>query len=175
MTRTPKELLWAFIKSDKTSYLDQLKDERWRERSAQVRSLHRNHCQVCGNADTKTEVHHKFYDWNRKLWEYSNEELTLLCVGCHDEIHVQINRLRRHVIGSLRPDQFKKIVDALQVATDNYHPSIFADALLEFVCDPRSVQRFAKAWSVPVTGIPDPDAKEIMERSKARMTVIDSI
>lgn len=44
-------------------------------------------CESCNSHDDQLHVHHNHYIKGRKVWEYSNDELRVLCDECHKEIH----------------------------------------------------------------------------------------
>lgn len=45
------------------------------------------YCQWCGENDDQLHVHHIRYIKDRKIWEYNNEELLVLCGKCHRDAH----------------------------------------------------------------------------------------
>lgn len=75
----PKKEKW-------TTYEEQLQDPRWsafREKVFQVRG---HKCEKCGSEEI-IQVHHPKYITGRKAWEYSTDEVIVLCRKCHREVH----------------------------------------------------------------------------------------
>ena len=47
-----------------------------------------SHCEVCGeDGGHAVQLHHKRYRRDTEPWEYANDDLTLLCRECHEDIH----------------------------------------------------------------------------------------
>lgn len=62
----------------------------WRAFAAEVIKLHREQCSHCLSSRKDgviLQVHHIHYIDGRKPWEYSYEECTVLCKGCHAKEH----------------------------------------------------------------------------------------
>lgn len=138
----------------KNTYSKQLQSERWRNFSATIRR-DRNFCEMCKQKG-QLQVHHLFYDPSREAWEYTAHEVVVLCVGCHKQIHEQLNLFRRFVFCKMTPRVFQVINGSLAVAFDTYDPLVFAHALAEFVSTPSMIQRYAAAWDVDSNGNPKP-------------------
>ena len=85
----------------KLSYSEQLKHPSWQKRRLEVLSEADFTCQGCYDKETTLHVHHKQYFSGRMAWEYSNDELIVLCEDCHDDAHKSIDEIRR--IFSLLP------------------------------------------------------------------------
>ncbi len=52
-------------------------------------------------------IHHKYYQLERKPWEYPNEALTTLCLHCHEKIHnetkIEVYDAKNNLIKDLIP------------------------------------------------------------------------
>lgn len=90
------------------SYSEKLKDPRWATLRETFKAHRRNiqnglQCDDCGE-DTSgpLHVHHRLYRKGAEPWEYSFDELRLLCVGYHDLIHSTESEYRAFII-ALRP------------------------------------------------------------------------
>lgn len=70
-----------------TGYYEQLKDPRWQKKRLERLSLARWECENCGSGTETLNVHHVRYLKGRKPWEYSDDELQVLCQSCHKEHH----------------------------------------------------------------------------------------
>lgn len=79
----------------KLSYSEQLKHPSWQKRRLEVLSGSDFTCQGCYDKETTLHVHHKQYFSGRMAWEYSDDELIVLCEDCHKEAHKSIDDLRR--------------------------------------------------------------------------------
>lgn len=65
----------------------QYKHPNWQKRRLERLEYSGWECESCGTKDETLHVHHKQYFRGRKVWEYSDEELVVLCEGCHEEEH----------------------------------------------------------------------------------------
>jgi hypothetical protein len=76
---TEEEAMWF---EERTK---QYHDPRWkRRRDRKVFSI--GYCECCGSA-RQLEVHHIQYYRDRHIWEYSDDELKVLCKKCHLQQH----------------------------------------------------------------------------------------
>jgi len=74
----------------KNSYNQYWNDPRWLSFSNRLKEKYNFKCQVCGYVGSNLRVHHLKYDKenpNRRPWEYYENNLTVLCEGCHDNHH----------------------------------------------------------------------------------------
>lgn len=67
-------------------YKDQLKNQLWLNKRAEILERDGYKCCICGN-ENKLQVHHKRYIAGRNAWEYSQEDLVTLCNKCHYRLH----------------------------------------------------------------------------------------
>lgn len=51
-------------------------------------------CESCGDDESQLHLHHLLYIKDRKVWEYNNDELILLCGNCHSYFHDLQNELK---------------------------------------------------------------------------------
>ncbi len=130
-----------------SSYANQLSDPRWRAFAQEIKST-RRFCECCKRADVATQVHHPFYDFDRKLWEYSPGEVIVLCESCHHELHDQLKVFRKQVFRHFNGQTLKILNGALAVAMTQYDPLVFVHALAEFVTNRRLIQNHANAWGM---------------------------
>lgn len=128
------------------SYKTQLQSDQWKAFTKDVRSS-RNFCECCRQSGLELQVHHLFYDFNRKLWEYSQEDVIVLCSDCHDQIHEQLKQFRKYVFRHLNGQSFRVLNGALAVALTKYDPMVFTHALAEFVSNANLVENHARAWA----------------------------
>lgn len=130
-----------------SSYSEQINSDEWRSFAQGIRRG-RNYCECCKRSDIQLQVHHLFYDFDRKLWEYGAGEVMVLCVGCHQSITAELKQFRKHVFKYFSGPNLKILNGALSVAMTQYDPTVFVHALAEFVGNARLVENHAKAWGM---------------------------
>jgi hypothetical protein len=74
------------------AYQLQLLNPRWQRRRLEVMSKNNFSCQICDEQNQELNVHHIKYKKHPngdkyEPWNYSDEELMVLCKDCHDLIH----------------------------------------------------------------------------------------
>ena len=67
-------------------YNKQLKNEKWKAFRNFVFVVRGCKCEMCG-ATQKLQVHHPNYIKGRKAWEYTCNEVVVLCEQCHRKAH----------------------------------------------------------------------------------------
>lgn len=70
----------------KQIYSEQLKDNRWYSFRRFVFDVRGKKCEKCG-ATSELQVHHPKYFGGRKAWEYTCNEVEVLCRKCHCNVH----------------------------------------------------------------------------------------
>jgi hypothetical protein len=130
-----------------SSYLSQLNSKEWKQFSKIVREQ-RNFCECCRMGDRQLQVHHLFYEPDRQLWEYTNEEVVVLCESCHKEIHEQLKRFRKFVFRYLTPNTFQILNGCLAVGLTRYDPLVFLHAFAEFTGNENLVNNHARAYGL---------------------------
>lgn len=73
-------------KEEKIPYSEQLKDPRWFAFREKVFKVRGRKCEHCGST-VWLQVHHPKYKYGRKAWEYSTDEVVVLCRECHKKEH----------------------------------------------------------------------------------------
>jgi hypothetical protein len=71
----------------KMAYAEQLKHPKWQRKRLEMLSAADFTCKACGTTEKTLHVHHKQYVKGRMAWEYSAEELAVLCEDCHEDQH----------------------------------------------------------------------------------------
>jgi hypothetical protein len=79
----------------KPTYREQLLDPRWQRKRLEMLEAASWECSSCGGGKITLHVHHRRYFKGRMAWEYSNEELEVLCKDCHAEKHAHEELLAR--------------------------------------------------------------------------------
>lgn len=67
-------------------YKGQISDERWKAFRTFVLKVRGERCEACG-ATHCLQVHHLQYRNNAMAWEYTCNEVVVLCKDCHKKIH----------------------------------------------------------------------------------------
>ena len=73
------------------SYRNMLRDPHWSQRRMEIMRRDGFRCRRCG-ARGHLNVHHRWYVYGRKPWQYPDRCLVTLCEKCHRHVH-----LMRHV------------------------------------------------------------------------------
>ena len=75
-------------KSDKDyiPYEEQLQDKRWEAFRKFIFAVRGKKCEMCGGTHI-LQVHHPKYKGGRLAWEYTCNEVQVLCKECHKKIH----------------------------------------------------------------------------------------
>ena len=63
-----------------------LQDDRWNRRRMEIYRRDGFRCRRCG-AKKKLNVHHRWYVYGRKPWQYPDRCLVTLCEHCHNHVH----------------------------------------------------------------------------------------
>lgn len=67
-------------------YKDQLNDERWKYFRWFVLKVRGEKCEVCGT-NKNLQVHHLKYNGDARAWEYTCNDVMVVCRDCHKKIH----------------------------------------------------------------------------------------
>ena len=73
-------------KKEYTPYEKQLKDKRWEAFRKFVFVVRGKKCEMCGGTHI-LQVHHPKYKGGRLAWEYTCNEVQVLCKECHEKVH----------------------------------------------------------------------------------------
>lgn len=141
MITTPAQILGRNV-----SYSQLLATQEWKDFSNSIRRDSDNACAVCKRKDVQTQVHHFAYEPDKKPWEYTTNDVVLLCKPCHQAMHVELTEFRRHVFRKLTPRTLHLLNDAMLVGLAANNDLEFAHAVAEMAASPRSVTLFAHAW-----------------------------
>lgn len=71
----------------KSAYSQKLLDPRWQRKRLEAMQQADFKCETCECADKTLHVHHMEYKKGAEPWEYSFDELAVLCVDCHEQLH----------------------------------------------------------------------------------------
>ncbi len=81
------------------TFAAQYKNPLWQKKRLEAMEWAGFECQNCGSEEKQLHVHHRRYVKGRKVWEYDNSELDVLCNECHEMLHNQKERLQRILFG----------------------------------------------------------------------------
>lgn len=71
----------------KQSYYEKLKDPRWQKKRLEVLEYFGFACRICDDDTSTLHVHHNNYISGREPWEYLEDQFTVLCDECHNDVH----------------------------------------------------------------------------------------
>ena len=72
--------------NDWMAYDEQLQDKRWMAFRRFIFDVRGKKCEKCGST-TYLQVHHPKYKHGRMAWEYTCNDVIVLCRDCHAKIH----------------------------------------------------------------------------------------
>lgn len=108
------------------NFFDQYKSPEWQKKRLEVLQKAEFHCQRCFDAESQLHVHHKRYVKGRKVWDYTDDELEVLCDSCHSIVHEEKQRLQDFFVSfpSEALDEFYWLL--LGYSKDRHGPSGFS-------------------------------------------------
>ena len=71
-----------------SNYSELLKHPKWQKKRLEILERDKFECRACERKDKTLHVHHLYYDYDLKPWEYPNYDLITLCEYCHDILHL---------------------------------------------------------------------------------------
>ena len=75
------------------SYYKQLDSQEWKQKRLSILKRDDFRCRICGkeeSLDTHLNVHHRYYLFTKKAWEYDDNALITLCRHCHILVHKSV-------------------------------------------------------------------------------------
>ena len=78
------------------TYSEKLKDPRWQRRRLEKMKQADFACEVCADSTEELHVHHKQYLNGYEPWEYEDSLLLCLCRTCHDIMHMDQAKVKKH-------------------------------------------------------------------------------
>lgn len=100
--------------SNKT-YSELLKHPRWQKKRLAILERSDFKCERCDDSETTLHIHHGYYQYELKPWDYPNESLHCLCEVCHDEI-TEINTEIKTLLGKIDIESTKRILGFIRGA-----------------------------------------------------------
>jgi hypothetical protein len=74
-----------------SKFFAQYQHPQWQKKRLERLEAAQFECSNCGDTESQLHVHHKRYVKGRKVWEYDDCELEVLCDKCHSEQHSLID------------------------------------------------------------------------------------
>lgn len=130
---------------EKKTYSDKLLDGRWEDFRASYISRHGTTCQSCKRSNITAQVHHVVYEKGREPWEYDDQELMVLCRGCHQQWHKLINAFRLFA-GRMPVNELQIVVGSLSVLTKQVRGRDLGFALAQLATEPETLRRLRMTW-----------------------------
>lgn len=73
----------------------------WQEKRLKIMERAKFGCENCGEKNSTLNVHHGYYERDKKPWEYDDDTLHCLCEPCHKEIQ-ELGYLIRKTIAKIQ-------------------------------------------------------------------------
>lgn len=80
------------------NYSDKLRHPCWQRRRLEKMRHADFSCEVCGDNTEELHVHHPQYITGWEPWDYPDTMLMCLCKTCHDIMHMDQNKVRKHCV-----------------------------------------------------------------------------
>ena len=107
-------------------FFDQYKHPKWQKRRAEYfyrqeeiysrEGIETPFCEWCLSDEKQLQLHHLIYHNNRKIWEYDDDELVLLCSDCHKEMHNLSGDIKTHIKHALNhPENIELLEPVLRI------------------------------------------------------------
>jgi hypothetical protein len=101
-----------------SDFTDQYKNPLWQKRRLEMLERANYRCSCCQDDESQLHVHHGQYFTGRKLWEYADKELQVLCGTCHEEAHKHLERIKE-IVSTVPADGLTELVALLAGYLDN--------------------------------------------------------
>ncbi len=101
-----------------SDFTDQYKHPLWQKRRLEMLERAKFRCSSCRDDESQLHVHHGQYFTGRKLWEYADDELHVLCGACHEEAHKRLEYIKE-IVSKIPPSELCEVVALLAGYLDN--------------------------------------------------------
>lgn len=85
----------------------------WREKRERILVLYGHACTYCGANNCKLNIHHRYYEAGKAIWDYPDETLDCLCDRCHGHADELRRRLAR-ASGFLDVAQAERVIGYME-------------------------------------------------------------
>ena len=103
-------------------FKDQYRHPLWQKRRLEQLEISNFECDHCGSKEKQLHVHHKAYVKGRKIWEYGDTELKVLCEDCHARSH-HLKDLLTEALLALDEADLESVLGYAQAKVSCFHPS----------------------------------------------------
>ena len=93
----------------KPTYFEMLQDPWWQRRKTEIQIRDNFTCPVCDETTKELHVHHQFYESGKLPWDYTDDQLILLCADCHEKATTFMALLRRS-LSELHPVHHERVL-----------------------------------------------------------------
>lgn len=108
--------------SESIPWKDQYKHPLWQKKRLARLEIANWKCECCDSEEKQLHVHHKAYRKGALIWEYTDDELEVLCEGCHERAH-QLKDLLNGAIFDLDSASLERVIGYAQGLAACWHPS----------------------------------------------------
>jgi hypothetical protein len=81
--------------NDMSDFWEAYNDPRWQRKRLEIMDAAGFKCVQCGADDETLNVHHGYYERDKKPWEYADRYLRCLCKTCHGKFEAVILSIRK--------------------------------------------------------------------------------
>lgn len=96
--------------------MEDYKSPSWQKKRLQILERDGWSCTFCKDAESPLQVHHRWYEPDRKLWDYPDIVFLTLCERCHNlgskpktELKVELDK----IISKLSSNELKDILTSM--------------------------------------------------------------
>lgn len=115
------------------NYKELIQSPMWQKKRLEVFNQKGFRCEECGDEESQLAVHHKYYKYNLKPWEYEDDAYMVLCTSCHDDVHkakkivltVQEAQIISLIRENLKNDSIIDLHFALSIYSDSMDWGLF--------------------------------------------------
>lgn len=104
-----------------SEFWDSYKRPEWQKRRLEVMSKAEFRCVDCGTGNATLNVHHAFYEKDRKPWEYADYALRCLCENCHKKRH-GISDMARMTANLISMPEAERLCGYVEALFASYEP-----------------------------------------------------
>ncbi len=90
----------------KSAYSELLRNPLWQRKRLEVMQRDGFACVNCKDAVSTLNVHHCYYKWPNKPWEYPDESLLTLCESCHAVETAEASEYKKELVEFLCENGF---------------------------------------------------------------------
>jgi len=96
------------------------KDPRWQKKRLEILERDGYICQSCGAEDKTLHVHHQYYEYGKKPWEYPNKSLFCYCEDCHKRIEEEKKQILS-LIKKMEPCDYSQVLGYITTMEASHH------------------------------------------------------